>query len=200
MKFKISFGVFTFALAAFCAAGEPRHFLMGTTPIHISSVSFPFWTFADTQDQDLISIHGDDFLGVPWDQFANNKPLPAPWAQQWATIAKNARDTGKVRYLALSPLGGRKTLTKNVTAAGTYDETWAPVDADGCYPFSTDVNADTHRRAYGLRQLPDRFGSAPLLQSRDRDGHSIFQLPGAKTPLSPGTARCIGRSKPGTRR
>ncbi|MBL0361184.1 MAG: hypothetical protein IPP70_09025 [Elusimicrobia bacterium] len=148
MKFKISFGVFTFALAAFCAAGEPRHFLMGTTPIHISSVSFPFWTFADTQDQDLISIHGDDFLGVPWDQFANNKPLPAPWAQQWATIAKNARDTGKVRYLALSPLGGRKTLTKNVTAAGTYDETWAPVDADGCYPFSTDVNADTHRRAY----------------------------------------------------
>ncbi|MBK8650666.1 MAG: hypothetical protein IPN23_02970 [Elusimicrobia bacterium] len=118
-----------------------------------------------------------------------------------ATIAKNARDTGKVRYLALSPLGGRKTLTKNVTAAGTYNETWAPVDADGCYPFSTDVNADTHRRAYvAYASYLIDLVPAPLLQSRDRDGHSIFQLPGKRRLYRLVRRGCIGRSKPGTRR
>jgi hypothetical protein len=53
-----------------------------------------------------------------------------------------------VRYLALSPLGGRKTLTKKVNADGSPQDNWAPVDADGCYRFSDDPNAATHRRAY----------------------------------------------------
>jgi hypothetical protein len=148
MKIKISFVALFVFIPAWVAAAEPRPFLMGTTPIHISSVSFPLWTFADARDQDLISIHGDDFHGIPWEQFANGAPLPAAWVQQWDAIAAGARDSGQVRYLALSPLGGRKTLTKKVNADGSPQDNWAPVDADGCYRFSDDPNAATHRRAY----------------------------------------------------
>ncbi|HNA60270.1 MAG TPA: hypothetical protein PLT11_04350 [Elusimicrobiota bacterium] len=142
---------FLFLLAGGPLWAADRPFLMGKTPISISTSVFPVWSFENMDDQDLVSIHGDDFLGIPWDQFADGGPLPASWVRQWSAIAEAAIQSGKIRYLALSPLDSRKTLAQKVDAAGAKQTGWVPVDADGCYPFSTDPNAEKYKRAY-IRQ------------------------------------------------
>lgn len=147
MKFKITFSALALAAGAL-RAEEPRPFLMGFTPIALSSTTFPDWRFEDLGHQDLISIHGDDFLGIPWDAFAAGTPPAASWQQQWASIAASAKDSGQVRYLALSPLEGRKRLAPKIDAAGTKHYTWDPVDANGCFRFAADPDAQKYQRAY----------------------------------------------------
>jgi hypothetical protein len=123
---------------------------MGTTPFFATATVFPDWRFENMQDKDLLSMHLDDFWGVPWDEFRTsaNPTLPAAWANKWALFITNSRATGKTRYLALSPLGDRKKLAPRVDAAGNLISNWAPEDAQGCYPFATDANAATYKTAY----------------------------------------------------
>lgn len=126
-----------------------RSFWMGTTPFFATSTTFPDWRFENLGDKDLVSVHADDFWGVPWDQCnAGGCAPPAAWTAKWSSLADSARATGKTLYLALSPLGGRKTLAPRLDANGNKIENWAPVDANGCYPFATDANAATYQAAY----------------------------------------------------
>ena len=50
---------------------ETRSFLMGATPFFASfdgsRTVFPDWRFENLDDRDLLSLHVDDFWGVPWD-------------------------------------------------------------------------------------------------------------------------------------
>lgn len=128
--------------------GPTRTFMMGTTPFFASTASFPDWQFDDLSDKDILSIHVDDFWGVPWLEFRDNTPLPPAWVAKWANFANMTRATGKPLYLALSPLGNRRTLAPRVKADGTTEANWAPADGNGCYAFSTDVDAASYQQAY----------------------------------------------------
>lgn len=114
-----------------------RSFFMGTTPIGTSGTTFPSIELDHLADGDLVSLHIDDFWGIPWDAFAAGAAPPAPWADRWSSLAAGARATGKPLYLALSPLGGRVTLAPNVDPSGNPRAGWAPTDASGCYDFSS---------------------------------------------------------------
>ncbi len=130
-------------------SGPTRSFLMGTSPFFATSTAFPDWRFENLDDKDLLSIHGDDFWGVPWEQCnAAGCTPPQAWVTQWTNFSNTARDTGKSIYLSLSPLGGRKTLAPRLDANGNKVENWAPVDANGCYTFASDPNANTYKTAY----------------------------------------------------
>jgi len=125
-----------------------RSFLMGTTPFFARPSTFPDWRFENPEDKDLLSVHVDDFWGVPWVEFRDGTARPAAWESKWAALANNVRASGKILYLAVSPLGGRKTLAPRVKADGSTEADWAPVDASGCYPFATDPGADGFKTAY----------------------------------------------------
>src|SRR5687767_7633128 len=99
---------------------EERPFLMGTTMI----AEFTESRFENLEDKDLLALHLDDFLGVPWIQFRDGMALPASWISQWESIRSQAASSGKVLYLALSPLQDRKTLTGTINSAGTKVNNW----------------------------------------------------------------------------
>jgi hypothetical protein len=144
--------LFTFPLPAHA---EQRPFLMGTSVI--AELVTP--TFEYLGDKDLLSLHLDDFEGIPWTQFRDNTTLPASWESQWESIRSQSAASGKILYLAVSPLKDRKTLAANVDASGTKTENWAPVDGSGCYAFATDPNAEGYKQAYinYLKYLIDRI-------------------------------------------
>lgn len=127
---------------------DTRTFYLGSTPFFSTPSAFPDWRFENLDDRDLLSVHVDDFLGIPWNQFLTGSTLPAAWAAQWAALASNARATGKTLYVALSPLGNRTTLAPNIDNTGARTENWAPADAAGCYRFSSDANASNYKQAY----------------------------------------------------
>ena len=129
-------------------SGPTRSFWMGTTPFFATPALFPDWQFENLDDKDLLSLHVDDFWGVPWVEFRDGTPRPAAWENKWTAFANASRATGKTLYLAVSPLGGRKTLAPSVNASGDTVANWAPVDADGCYPFATDGSAAGYKTAY----------------------------------------------------
>lgn len=130
------------------SGGTTRAFMMGTTPFFMTPTEFPNWRFENLDDKDLLSLHADDFLGVPWVEFRDGLPRPAAWENKWTTLANNASATDKTLYLAVSPLGGRKTLTPRVRADGSTESNWAPVDVNGCYPFATEADAEGYKTAY----------------------------------------------------
>lgn len=125
---------------------------MGTTPFFASTTTLPDWRFENLDDKDLISLHVDDFLGIPWENFVAGTPLPIGWTSKLELLAQTAKTAGKPLYLSLAPLGGgngRKSLTAGVDASGNKGaEGWAtPTDSSGCYVFS-DAEAETYKQAY----------------------------------------------------
>ncbi len=124
--------------------------MMGSTPFFATPNAFPDWRFENMDERDLLSLHVDDFLAVPWSEFATSATptLPAAWVARWTDLRDRARASGKTLYLAVSPLGDRITLAPRVDAAGNAVAHWAPVDAKGCYRFATDPGAATYRTAY----------------------------------------------------
>lgn len=129
-----------------------RSFLMGTTPFFTTPTVFPDWRFEDLDDKDLLSIHVDDFWGVPWDQCtALVCTPPAAWVTKWTGFANTAKSKGKTLYLAVSPLKDRKRLAPKLDANGNNVGNWesqAQIDVNGCYNFATDSNAAVYKGAY----------------------------------------------------
>lgn len=167
----------TMAIGVLCCAGcgdnsggsveQSRPFLMGSTPyfssFNGSQAIIPDWRFENLDDRDLLSLHVDDFLGVPWDYCDATAcvNLPQSWADRWQQLANNAKATGKPIYLAVSPLGGRRTLAQNVLPDGSKQEGWNPnVDSNGCYLFDSDANATEYKASYisFLKYLIDMVG------------------------------------------
>ena len=122
---------------------------MGTSPFFAAPSAFPDWKFNENlSDKDIVSVHVDDFLGIPWSNFRNGTVPPAAWVAKWNMIRSSAAATGKVLYLAVSPLSNRRTLIKDVDSDGNFITEWAPVDSSGCYTFATDPNATNYKSAY----------------------------------------------------
>jgi hypothetical protein len=167
----------------FCCAGcgedtkdpvETRSFRMGASPFFASfdgsQAIFPDWRFENPEDRDLLSLHVDDFWGVPWDYCDATacSSLPLSWIDQWRQLADAAKATAKPIYLALSPLGGRRTLAPEVLPDGSTRAGWnSNIDGNGCYRFDSDVNAAHYKASYisYLRYIidlvnPDYFSPA----------------------------------------
>jgi hypothetical protein len=128
---------------------------MGSTPFftHMAGTQlvFPDWRFENLDDRDLLSLHVDDFLGVPWDYCDATacSNLPQSWVDRWQQLVNSARASGKKLYLALSPLGNRRTMAPNVRADGSRHEDWnTNVDAEGCYLFNSDADAVNYKASY----------------------------------------------------
>ncbi len=126
---------------------------MGNTAFFGTPTLFPDWRFDHTDDRDLLSMHVDDFWGVPWDYCdASGCTVPTAWDSKWRDLAATARVTGKTIYLAVSPLSDRRTIAKRELADGATEEHWLPVavvDANGCYKFVEDAtNAAAYKAAY----------------------------------------------------
>jgi hypothetical protein len=126
---------------------------MGLTPFFASPALFPDWRFENLADRDLLSLHVDDFWGVSWDQCSSTGcvNLPAKWTKDWQDLAAQAHASQKPIYLALSPLGERRTLARRVLADGSFQDHWLATDAidgNGCYRFSSDTAAATYKAAY----------------------------------------------------
>ena len=141
---------------------------MGSTPFFASAtpageVLFPDWRFENLDDRDLVSLHVDDFWGVPWDycDASGCSNLPPAWVAKWDGLIREAKATGKPLYLALSPLGDRRTLAPRVLDNGFPEAGWnAALDAQGCYRFADDSEALRYQGAYisYLRYLIERVG------------------------------------------
>jgi hypothetical protein len=134
---------------------ETRSFRMGSSPFFASvdgeQVIFPDWRFENLDDRDLLSLHVDDFWGVPWDYCDATacSGLPHSWVDQWRQLADAANATAMSLYLSLSPLGGRRTLAPTVLSNGSTRAGWnSNVDGDGCYAFDSDVDAARYKASY----------------------------------------------------
>ena len=124
-----------------------RPYFMGTSPFFASTTTFTDFRWENMDDKDMISLHMDDFYGIPWQSFVDQTPPPAAWTDKWTTLAQTARAQGKTIYLSVSPLSGRKTLTDDVDALGNRIKDWVAVDSSGCYVFSGET-ASTYQQAY----------------------------------------------------
>jgi hypothetical protein len=130
-----------------------RSFYMGASPFFATSTAFPDFRFENLDDRDLVSVHVDDFWGVPWSQCAGAActGLPAAWVARWQQLATNAQATGKTLYFAISPLGNRRALARSVQADGSLLDNWQSptvLDANGCYLFASDAAAAGYATAY----------------------------------------------------
>lgn len=147
-----------------------RSFYMGASPFFATATALPDFRFENLDERDLLSVHVDDFWGVPWDQCAGTActGLPATWVARWQQLASAAQASGKVLYLAISPLANRRTLAGSVQADGSILQGWLPpgvVDAQGCYLFSADAaHAAGYATAYAnfIRYLVDLVHPAYL--------------------------------------
>jgi hypothetical protein len=121
-----------------------RSFYMGASPFFATATAFPDFRLENMDERDLLSVHIDDFWGVPWDQCAGTActALPAAFVARWQQLAASAQASGKVLYLAVSPLANRRTLSGSVQADGSVLQGWLPpgvIDGNGCYLFSADA-------------------------------------------------------------
>lgn len=136
--------------------GNQRSFFMGFTPFWASSTTvFGDWKFDWSKDADLISLHADDFFGIPWSEFNKaeaQRTLPAAWIKKWDDWFTAARATGHPVLVSLSPLAGRSRLTGEVDSTGAKKDNWDPVvfnstTGTNCYAFN-DSAIDTWTPAY----------------------------------------------------
>lgn len=137
--------------------GNGRSFFMGFTPFWASSTTvFGDWKFDWAKDADLVSLHADDFFGIPWSEFskpAAQRTLAADWVKKWDDWFSAARATGHPVLVSLSPLAGRSRLTAEVDATtGAKKDNWDPVVVDSnsnasCYAFSS-ATMDSWTPAY----------------------------------------------------
>lgn len=128
---------------AFYMAAAPFRFLVTDTSI---SSEFDFTGFEGRVD--IISLHMDNFFGIPWDEFASGSPLPQPWLEKMTWIKQSADQLGVKIYLSLTPLSG---LRNGLGAKATDQDGVLVVDdgwADGCYSFDTGEAHEQIQTAY----------------------------------------------------
>jgi hypothetical protein len=145
------------------AVGPPRSFYMASAPfifevtdISISS-EFDFTGFDGRVD--MVSLHMDNFFGLPWPAFIAGTDPPDVWLEKMAQIRAEIEALGVGVYLSLTPLGGIRDqiadLAEEVDGELFVNNAWLP----GCYNFDTGPNHAAHRTGYlnFVRWMVDYF-------------------------------------------
>ncbi|MBI3562937.1 MAG: hypothetical protein HY080_14600 [Gammaproteobacteria bacterium] len=141
------------------APGSTRSYFMGFTPFWASSAApFGDWKFDWSTNADLVSLHADDFFGIPWSEFAKADPalrtLHPAWVKKWDDWFRAARATGHPVLVSLSPLSNRTRLSSEVDhLTGNPVNKWDSVVTDPtsketqCYAFTANLT-DPWTQAY----------------------------------------------------
>ncbi len=140
-----------------------RSFALAATPYRLQVTSDNAYSSFDMSGLqshlDIVSLHMDNFFGLPWDEFASQAPLPEPWLQVMAQIKSDAAALGVGIYLSLTPISGTRIqlAARAVDRNGELrvDEDWAV----GCYNFDSGPNSDQIRISYlnYVRWMTDYF-------------------------------------------
>ncbi|MBM4777118.1 MAG: hypothetical protein GQE15_05380 [Archangiaceae bacterium] len=117
--------------------------MLGFSPFWADqAVPFGQWNYDFLPRADFISLHADDFFGIPFEAFATTSAptnLPPSWVAKWDAFAMPAVSSGRPILLSVSPLADRSRLIKRVLSDGGVQDGWDPVDAgvNGslCYSF-----------------------------------------------------------------
>lgn len=128
--------------------GPVRSYRLASAGVRLDPALGPVFDDPDlASDVDVVNVH-QDFFGIPWDAFAANTAPPPAWAARMASIAQQARATGKDIFLALAPLDGdRAHLAPNaVASAAGFDlvHRWKP----RCHDLATAGDGASLRVAY----------------------------------------------------
>lgn len=129
-----------------------RTFYMASAPVQYAIAPYDVDTVFDMDGfagrVDMVSLHVDDFFGLPWESFADDTPRPTAWVDVMNGIRDQVEALDVAVYLALTPLGGlRTTLNGQATDVdGELEivEGWK----DECYDFAAAPDAERYRDAY----------------------------------------------------
>ena len=125
-----------------------RTYRLASAAVQLDPAAGPVFTDPDLAgDVDVVNVH-QDFFGVPWTDFAADRPPPPAWAARMTGLAQDSHATGKDIFLALAPLDGdRSHLAPDaVASASGFDlvHAWKPA----CYNLATEADGDALRTAY----------------------------------------------------
>lgn len=168
-----------------------RRVMLGFSPFWADQhVPFGNWSYDFLPMADFVSVHADDFFGVPFDAFATTDApphLPQSWVDAWDLLAGPATRSGKPMLLSVSPLADRARLVKKVRADGTIVNHWDPATTDGgaagnvCYTFAEpDTAAVATAYVNYLQWLIHRYHPAQLVVSIETD-IQFYKCPAYKT-------------------
>lgn len=155
-----------------------RHLRLGFSPFWANeAVPFGKWSYDFLPFADFVSVHADDFFGIPFDLFISDAPsnLPKGWVDAWDALAMPAVKSGKPILLSVSVLADRSRLVKKVLADGTVVEHWDVVTDGGtpgnlCYTFAEpDTAAIATAYVHYLQWLIARYHPAQLVVSIETD-------------------------------
>ncbi len=148
--------------------GPTRSFAMSAAPFMFDvgddSVTSEFGFQGLDGMMDVISMHTDNFFGIPWEQFGGDAELPQAWVNKMAEIKTGADALGVDIYLSLTPLSGfRNQLAAKASDEDgelVIDENWVP----GCYDFENALFAEEVKTAYKnyVRWMVDYFNPTYL--------------------------------------
>jgi len=117
-------------------------------------------------DVDVVSVH-QDFLGIPWDAFADGTPPPAAWVARIDELRAWTAIWQRPVYLSLALVAGdgRAFLApraRGVPGGLALDGEWS----GRCFNFRTHPDGERWRRAYlaYVRYMVQRFDPAYLTQ------------------------------------
>ena len=151
---------------SFALAGAPVQFIVTESSVH---TGFVFDGFDDRVD--IISLHMDNFFGLPWEAFVSQTDPPATWLAVMEQIQAEVEALGVEVYLSVTPISGlRERIGANATEKHgnlVVDDEWLP----GCYDFDTGPSADDYRQAYlrFVRWMVDAFDPVYLTHGIEVD-------------------------------
>ena len=142
-------------------------------PANIRSV-FRFDGFEGNVE--VISLHTDNFFGIPWDAFMAGEEPPQAWIDNMTAIKAAVDDLGAPIYLSLTPLGGvrnriaAKVLERNGELE--IDGDWRPV----CYDFIQGEDHEDIFEAYlaYVRWMVDFFEPQWLTHGIEINLYDVF--------------------------
>jgi hypothetical protein len=158
---------------------EPRSFAMSAAPfqfdVSVDNISSEFRFHGFDGMVDVLSLHMDNFFGLPWDEFGGDLPLPQVWVDKMTEIKAGADALGVDIYLSLTPISGYRSKlgakATDVEGELFVDEDWAP----GCYNFADGPNHEFIRTAFlhFVRWMVDFFDPAFLTHAIEMNMYDI---------------------------
>lgn len=131
---------------------ETRTFYMAAAPfqfiLHAYSAESDFVFDGFKGNIDIVSLHTDNFFGIPWEEFSKTPDTGGAWFKKMMSLKAETEKLGVDIYLSLTPLSGFRNgiASKAIDDNGVLknDNLWNT----GCYNFDSGKSAKKFRTAY----------------------------------------------------
>lgn len=129
-----------------------RTFYMAAAPYQLKvdqfTVSDEFNFEGFDGNVDMVSLHTDNFFGIPWDEFKPNGIRNNAWHQKMEYLKQHLQSLNVKIYLSVTPLSGLRTTIAaralDVNGELKTEHEWF----SGCYHFENSPQAEEIRTAY----------------------------------------------------